>query len=199
MNKLDRDLTALLGSRICHDLISPLGAIGNGVELLAMSGLPPSPELSLISQSVDNASSRIRLFRIAFGAAAPDQTLSRSEILSVLAPFGSVRRIAIDWQPAGPVARDTARLALLALMCLESALAWGGDIVVAATDDAWRLTATADRLRIDPTLWATLPESDGTADVTAAEVHFPLAAAAAAAASRRLATDVAPNRVVITF
>lgn len=34
----DPDLTALLGSRICHDLISPLGAIGNGVELLSMAG-----------------------------------------------------------------------------------------------------------------------------------------------------------------
>ncbi|MEO1788181.1 MAG: histidine phosphotransferase, partial [Pseudomonadota bacterium] len=33
---LGRDLSALLGSRICHDLISPLGAIGNGIELLSM-------------------------------------------------------------------------------------------------------------------------------------------------------------------
>jgi len=41
---LDRDLNALLGSRICHDLISPLGAIGNGVELLTMSGLDAAPK-----------------------------------------------------------------------------------------------------------------------------------------------------------
>ena len=36
----DAELNALVGSRICHDLISPLGAIGNGVELLSMSKRP---------------------------------------------------------------------------------------------------------------------------------------------------------------
>ncbi len=44
---LPTDLIALVGSRICHDLVSPLGAIGNGVELLAMAGAMPGPELAL--------------------------------------------------------------------------------------------------------------------------------------------------------
>ena len=54
------DLSALLGSRICHDLISPIGAIGNGVELLMMEGGTPSPELVLIAESVAAANARIR-------------------------------------------------------------------------------------------------------------------------------------------
>ena len=37
------DLAALIGSRICHDLISPIGAIGNGVELLMMDGAAKTP------------------------------------------------------------------------------------------------------------------------------------------------------------
>ena len=61
------DLAALLGSRICHDLISPIGAIGNGVELLMMEGGTPSPELVLIAESVAAANARIRFFRLAFG------------------------------------------------------------------------------------------------------------------------------------
>ncbi|HMS96693.1 MAG TPA: histidine phosphotransferase, partial [Tabrizicola sp.] len=60
------DLAALIASRICHDLISPLGAIGNGVELLAMERA--GPELDLLSESVAHANARIRLFRISFGA-----------------------------------------------------------------------------------------------------------------------------------
>jgi histidine phosphotransferase ChpT len=63
------ELTSLIGSRICHDLISPLGAIGNGVELLAMSEVAKGPEMSLIAESVENANARIRFFRVAFGAA----------------------------------------------------------------------------------------------------------------------------------
>ena len=54
------DLAALIGSRICHDLISPIGAIGNGVELMMMDGTAKTPELALIAESVANANARIR-------------------------------------------------------------------------------------------------------------------------------------------
>ena len=46
------NLTELLSSRICHDLVSPLGAIGNGIELLLMTGTESSPEIALISDSI---------------------------------------------------------------------------------------------------------------------------------------------------
>ena len=59
----------LIGSRICHDLISPIGAINNGIELIEMGSTASTPEMTLISESVVNASARIRYFRIAFGAA----------------------------------------------------------------------------------------------------------------------------------
>jgi histidine phosphotransferase ChpT len=78
------DLAALVGARICHDLISPIGAIGNGMELLALSGVPPSPELELIEDSLRNAMARVQFFRIAFGAAEAGQVVSRSEILDTL-------------------------------------------------------------------------------------------------------------------
>ena len=58
------DIAALVGSRICHDLISPIGAIGNGVELIGLTENTSSPELALISESVDNANARIRFFRV---------------------------------------------------------------------------------------------------------------------------------------
>ena len=64
------EIAALIASRICHDLISPIGAIGNGMELMALSSgqEQSSPELDLISQSVENANARIRFFRIAYGS-----------------------------------------------------------------------------------------------------------------------------------
>ena len=45
------DISALLGSRICHDLISPIGAISNGVELLMLDGLAKGPEMALVADS----------------------------------------------------------------------------------------------------------------------------------------------------
>ncbi|MFT7107938.1 MAG: histidine phosphotransferase ChpT [Yoonia sp.] len=70
--------------RICRDLISPIGAIGNGVELLSLTDGDTGFEMELIDASVQNASARIRHFRIAFGAASKEQTVRRSDILSIL-------------------------------------------------------------------------------------------------------------------
>ena len=82
----DLDLTALVGNRICHDLINPIGAIGNGVELLAMADGSPSAELALISQSVDSAKARIAMFRVAFGAASDTRQMGASEIRGMSYP-----------------------------------------------------------------------------------------------------------------
>ena len=79
-----QDINALLGSRICHDLISPLGAISNGVELLTMSGSASAPEIALIAESVENANARIRLYRIAFGIASENQGVGSSEVRNIL-------------------------------------------------------------------------------------------------------------------
>ena len=55
------DITGLVGARICHDLISPIGAIGNGIELLGLTGVAPGPEMQLISDSAAGAQARVRV------------------------------------------------------------------------------------------------------------------------------------------
>ena len=62
------DLAALLCSRVCHDIISPVGAINNGLELLDEGGADEDA-MRLIRQSARNASARLQYMRIAFGAA----------------------------------------------------------------------------------------------------------------------------------
>ena len=76
------NINALIGSRICHDLINPLGAISNGIELLEMAGVAQGPEMSLVSDSVENATAKLKMLRLAFGAASPDQTVSRQEVVT---------------------------------------------------------------------------------------------------------------------
>jgi histidine phosphotransferase ChpT len=65
------DLAALLCSRVCHDLISPVGAIVNGLEVLDDNPKPEDREfaLDLIRKSAKTASARLQFCRLAFGAA----------------------------------------------------------------------------------------------------------------------------------
>ena len=82
---MTNNIAALIGSRICLDNISPIEAIGNGVEFLTMSAsVGSSPELNLIADSVHNTNARIRFFRIAYGAASMDNVIGRQEVISVL-------------------------------------------------------------------------------------------------------------------
>src|SRR5690554_677879 len=62
------ELAALLCSRVCHDIISPVGAINNGLELLEEGGADEDA-MNLIRTSARNASARLQFARIAFGAA----------------------------------------------------------------------------------------------------------------------------------
>ncbi|NNF25422.1 MAG: histidine phosphotransferase [Rhodobacteraceae bacterium] len=194
-----RDLNALLGSRICHDLISPLGAIGNGIELLSMSGLSAAPEIALIAESVENANARIRFFRVAFGAASPGQVLARSEILSILGDLAKGARIEIEWQPSGAVARAEAKLAFLLLQCVETALPWGGRVLVSQTDACWHIHARADRTKDAPELWRLLRGAEAAETISSADVHFALAHEAAAQIGRTIRAEVTDGSVQISF
>jgi len=62
------DLASLLCSKVCHDIISPVGAINNGLELLEEGGTDDAA-MELITTSARNASARLQFARIAFGAA----------------------------------------------------------------------------------------------------------------------------------
>lgn len=180
-------LVSLVGSRIAHDLASPIGAIANGVELLGLTGLDDSPELALIAKSVENASARIKLFRIAFGAASAGQTVSPAEINALTAPASDGRKLEIDWRIAGDVARTDAKIAFLALMCLETAMPWGGRAAVSRDGGHLRIAGQADRLNIDTDLWDRLADATMTRNgVAAAQVHFLLLPAEAAAQGRTL-------------
>ncbi|PSK86012.1 histidine phosphotransferase ChpT [Limimaricola soesokkakensis] len=170
------DLGALIASRICHDLISPLGAIGNGVELLAMTA-PPGPELSLISESVENAMARIRFFRLAFGASSPTHVVGRLEILSMLDAVSRGGRLRYDWDVVEDIPRATLKLVLLLTACIETALPQGGRITVSGQPEALRIQGHGPRLKIAAEAWDRLRRGMIAPDARAAEAQFAVAAA----------------------
>ena len=120
-NDMTRELAAMIGSRICHDLISPVGAISNGIELLGMSTGDTSPELSLIAESVDNANARVKFFRIAFGMASPEQMTGRQEMVSILTSLATPR-LTYEWLPKADLLRNEVKLLCQMMLCIETAL-----------------------------------------------------------------------------
>ncbi|MEM1065425.1 MAG: histidine phosphotransferase family protein [Pseudomonadota bacterium] len=197
--KAARDLNALIGSRICHDLISPLGAIGNGVELMTMTGAAQTPEMALISDSVDSANARIRFFRIAFGAAPEDAQVVRGEILSILGDMERLSRMRYRWQALDDPSRQHVKLVFLLLQCFETAMPRGGRVSVEAEAGRWRIFGEAEVLSIDPALFSLLIEPEAEADIRAAQVQFPLAGAAARGIGRPLAMEIGETALEACF
>ncbi|MDE3121708.1 MAG: histidine phosphotransferase [Paracoccaceae bacterium] len=193
------DIPALVGSRICHDLISPLGAIGNGVELLQLAGGPISPELALIAESVASANARIRFYRISYGAASADQRIGRPEVTGVLADISRGSRHTFDWQVASDVSRNDAKLAFLLIQCLESALPFGGRIVIQSSVNRWRLTGSAPRMKVDDDLWSLLQNGVLPERLRPEQVHFALAADEAARRGLSLRHEIGAEAITLSF
>lgn len=196
----ESDLNALIGSRICHDLISPLGAIGNGVELLSMTGAETTPEIALISESVENANARIRYFRVAFGAASEGALVGNTELKTILSDlFKTTNRIKVDWRVAEDIPRTEAKLAFLIILCLESALPWGGKVLVTRTDGRWNLMASTERLKVDEALWEVVANPQSDTKMNASEVQFALIQPAARTINRRVTTMIKESAISVSF
>ncbi|MEM9578374.1 MAG: histidine phosphotransferase family protein [Pseudomonadota bacterium] len=191
-------LSALIGSRICHDLISPIGAINNGLELLDMSGGAPGPEMDLIQESVGNASARIRYFRVAFGAAG-EQMMGRAEIVSILKDVMQGARLHVAWGPMDAQPRSSVRMAFLALLCVETAMPYGGRIEISQEDGHWLLHGHGDKLNIDEDMWRILATKEAPADLRPAQVQFALLPLIAADLGRRVISEIDENEVKLRF
>jgi histidine phosphotransferase ChpT len=84
----------LVASRICHDLVSPVGAVSNGVELLQELGESAGEEaMQLIASSALQAGIRLKCFRLAYGAAGTDGNIG----------FKEIREVFTDWLKAGHI------------------------------------------------------------------------------------------------
>ncbi|OOY07300.1 histidine phosphotransferase family protein [Thioclava sp. F36-7] len=193
----DDDLTALVGSRLCHDLISPIGAIGNGVELLTMTSDAPGPEVELIAQSVAAANARVKFFRVAFGRAGAEQQLGEAEVAGMLGELSAQSRLDYEWKVPGDAPRAEVKLAFLAMLCLETALPFGGTLRALPCGDGWMITARSEKARPNREVFAVL---DGAQmELTPARVQFAMLPREAARQGRRLDWSVDADGGTIAF
>ncbi|MEM8537205.1 MAG: histidine phosphotransferase family protein [Pseudomonadota bacterium] len=199
MQQDGNSLATLIGSRICHDLISPIGAVNNGLELLEMSGASDSPELALVAESVASANARIRFFRLAFGVASKDQMTGADEVNTILSGVYTEARTQISAFPDGSFPRSHVRAVLLALMCVEQAIPYGGSLHMDHQAPVWRIWSESDRLVPDPALWRLL--WGGTSETTPppAAVQFLMLPELLPEMNLRCTAETTENKAEITI
>ncbi|SLN18905.1 hypothetical protein PSA7680_00672 [Pseudoruegeria aquimaris] len=174
--RLTDDLAGLVGARICHDVINPLGAIGNGLELLLLTLDAPAPEVELLEASVRNAQSRVKFLRIAFGPARDSAPVAAPEIRAIIEGFTTGSRHEIAWRIDEDLARKHLRRAFLMLLCLLPALPRGGRLVADSDGRSLALTATGPRVLREPDLWEPMLAGRRPEAPSAATVQFALLA-----------------------
>jgi len=172
------DLASLLCSRLCHDLMSPVGALNNGIELLADETDPEMREkcLELLADSARASANKLKFFRLAFGAAGGfgEEVDTHEAEVALQGLFGPERRIELGWVVADEKLPKVAVKVLLNLALIAGdALVRGGRLDVGAerTDGTVELAVRAEgpRILLDPALRETLANgASGTVEPRAA-------------------------------
>lgn len=133
------DLSALLCSRVCHDLISPVGAIGNGLEVLEDDNDPSMREfaLDLIRKSARTASARVQFARIAFGASgSAGAAIDLADAEKLSRNMYADEKPELSWSaPQALFPKNKVKLLLNLVVIAATAIPRGGLIDVKVTGD----------------------------------------------------------------
>jgi histidine phosphotransferase ChpT len=163
------DFASLLCSRLCHDLMSPVGALNNGIELLADEQDPDMRDrcLELLSDSARVTANKLKFFRLAFGAAggfgdAVDTSEARSALEGLI---GSDGKVQLGWMLGdAKLSKSATKLLLNLALIAGDALVRGGRLDIGAENaDGTEIAIRAEgpRIVIDPVIRATLVEGAG--------------------------------------
>ncbi len=200
-------LTALICSHLCHDLVSPVGAINNGIEMLAEEDDPDMREqaLEMMAHSASEAAGRLLFFRLAFGAAGGmGEEIRIEEAIKAANGMFRAGRIKLDWPVAEPAIAPKAVVKLLMNLVLigSQALVRGGDLRVSLSGGGGRhdlrVVAEGTGARLDPDKLAAATQDvdlDGL-DSRSAQAYMARLLAADLGAKVTIASD--ENRVEIS-
>jgi histidine phosphotransferase ChpT len=169
------DFASLLCSRLCHDLLSPVGALNNGLELLADEHDPEMRArcLELLSDSAKASANKLKFFRLAFGAAGGfgESVDSREARAAIEGLFGDGHKVKLGWMVEDATLPKPAIKVLLNLALIAGdALVRGGQLDVGAEsiDGQIEIVVRADgpRIVLDSEMRAALTGTQGETVIT---------------------------------
>ena len=149
------DLAALLCSKVCHDIISPVGAINNGLELLEEGGADEDA-MALIKQSAKTASARLQFARIAFGAAgSAGVQIDTGDAQNVATGYMKGEKAEFSWEGTRVLMpKNKVKLILNMILIANGAIPRGGQLSVKFdepdTNLKITLRAAGPMLRVPP-------------------------------------------------
>jgi len=170
---IDLRVLELLSARFCHELVSPVGAISNGVELLGEDDPDFVREaIALIEQSSRSASRRLQFYRFAYGTTSTAGSAVPRELLMGILEGG---KIAAEWaEPVSSLSLDWQRVACnLAIVAAET-LPRGGRIAVRRDESASAgvaVESSGEAVLVNPDIVAALSGSMPPADLTSRTIH----------------------------
>lgn len=128
------ELSALVASRVCHDIISPVGAITNGLEVIDEEGSEDMREfaMDLIRKSARQASAKLQFARLAFGAAgSAGAEIDLGDAKVVAEGFMENEKANLDWQlERHYMPKNCVKLLLNLILIANQCIPRGGDIIV---------------------------------------------------------------------
>lgn len=153
----DIDLVAMLCSRLCHDLVGPISAVANGVEVLQDDDTDMrDAAIDLLAHSSELAANRIKFYRLAFGASGGEGVMiSLRDARTTVVDFLSDSRVELRWpddsvDDSAGLSKDGLKLLLNMILIVAESMPRGGDleVSVAPEDDDVRIAVVAvtDRL-----------------------------------------------------
>jgi histidine phosphotransferase ChpT len=143
----------LLASRICHDLVSPVGAVNNGVEFVRDMGDDAiADSMQLIEHSARQASVRLQLFRLCYGAGGSEKLVTGKMIYESFDNFIDKSKYSFSWDLLNHVPDDMPmgafKMISNALVFVHDALPKGGTIEVVMDDDKMVMRGKGDMVRL---------------------------------------------------
>ncbi len=126
----------LMASKICHDLISPVGAISNGLEILEELGSDANNDIiDLIAFSSNQASAKLKAMRLAYGTGGSDSSIKSEDVHKIFGDFISgENRISQDWDPHADLGIEPqegfSKILMLSLLFIVDTLPKGGVVSV---------------------------------------------------------------------
>ncbi len=150
------DLAALVASRVCHDIISPVGAITNGLEVLDEEGNEDMRDfaMDLIRKSARQASAKLQFARLAFGAAgSAGAEIDLGDAQKVAAGFLENEKADLSWEvPRLLMGKNRVKLLLNLILIANQCVPRGGMITVSMEGDqetpTFRLAVTGPSAKV---------------------------------------------------
>jgi histidine phosphotransferase ChpT len=200
------DLASLLCSRLCHDLLSPVGAMTNGLELIAEEKDPEMRKrcFDLLEQSAKISADKLKFFRLAFGAAGGygDMVPVEEARAVVDALAGNNRRIEVNWSFGADVLPKPAVKTLLNLAMIGiEALVRGGTLDIGAElrEGASEIVvrAAGSRIAFDETIGRALDGSLPDSELSSRTAPAAMLHQLAAGLGGRLQYAISPEALVL--